>query len=160
MFLFSRKTVDLCRQLESAGCSYLTIHARTKNERHEPVHLDKLALVADCIKQMPVVANGDLFSLNDCENVCKQAKVKGVMVARGLLENPALFAGYETTPLECIKDWVRIGMEYGTPFIYFHQVLSQMLQHVLIKSERRYFNTLISTSAVIDFLNENVFVFK
>lgn len=148
----------MCRQLEAAGCSYLTIHARTKYEKHEPIHLDQLILTADCVKQMPVVANGDLFSLDDCKKIRQQANVKGVMCARGLLENPALFAGYTTTPVECVKDWVNIAIKYGTPFQYFHSVLSQMLQNILIKSERRYFNTLISTSAVLDFLNEHIFL--
>lgn len=106
---------------------------------------------------MPIVANGDLFSMNDCYKMCEQTKVRGVMCARGLLENPAMFANYDTTPLKCIKDWIEISLEYGTPFAYFHSVLSQMLQHVLAKNERRYFNTLISTNAVLDYLNKNVF---
>jgi tRNA-dihydrouridine synthase 4 len=157
-FLSCSQTIDLCRQLEAAGCSYLTIHARTKYERHEPIHLDELKLAADCVKQMPVVANGDLFSLEDCKRMVSETKVRGVMCARGLLENPALFAGHQVTPLECIRQWVDICMEYGTPFAYFHAMLSQMMQHVLIKSERRHFNSLISTSSVLDFLNENIFV--
>jgi len=31
----------------------------------------------------------------------------GVMAARGLLANPAMFTGAECTTLECLKDWVR-----------------------------------------------------
>ena len=148
----------MCRQLEAAGCSYLTVHARYKTERHDPIHVDLLKLVAECAHTMPIVSNGDLFSLQDCENIRAQTKVRGVMCARGLLENPAMFSGYATTPVQCIKDWLNICIEYGTPFGYLHQVLAQMLQGVLIKSERRYFNTLISTSSVIDYLNENVFL--
>lgn len=102
------------------------------------------------------VANGDLFSLEDCYRISEKTKVRGVMCARGLLENPALFAGYSTTPIECIRDWLRISLEYSTPFAYFHSVLSHMLQSVLAKSERRFFNTLISTTAVLDYLNEHV----
>ena len=30
------------------------------------------------------------------------------MVARGLLQNPAMFAGFKHTPVQCVKDWVRI----------------------------------------------------
>jgi tRNA-dihydrouridine synthase 4 len=148
----------LCRQLESAGCSYLTIHARTKYERHEPVHLDQLKLAVESTSgRMPVVANGDLFTLRDCMNVCEQTGARGVMCARGLLENPALYDGHEMTPLECVRDWISIAFDNGTTFAYFHQVLSQMLQGVLSKSERRYFNTLISTSSTIDYLNEILF---
>ncbi len=114
--------------------------------------------MAENATTMPIVANGDLFSLQDCKNICAQAKVKGVMCARGLLENPALFSGVDTTPIQCIRDWVKISISYGTSFDYFHKVLCQMLQGVFAKSERRYFNTLISSSSVIDYLNENVFL--
>jgi len=32
----------------------------------------------------------------------------GVMAARGMLSNPAMYAGYDQTPLHCVQDWVRI----------------------------------------------------
>ena len=32
--------------------------------------------------------------------------VTGVMAARGLLANPAMFTGAESTTLECLQDWV------------------------------------------------------
>lgn len=150
----------MCRQIEAAGCSYLTVHARTKDERHEPVHEDHLITIAESIRQIPVVANGDLFTLADCERICSKANIKGVMCARGLLENPALFAGYDVPPMECFDRWVKICLEYGTSFEYFHKVLSKMFHNVLPKSERRFFNTLISTTSVLDYLAENVFVEK
>lgn len=28
------------------------------------------------------------------------------MAARGMLNNPAMFAGYDSTPLQCVTDWV------------------------------------------------------
>lgn len=28
------------------------------------------------------------------------------MAARGILSNPAMFAGYDHTPAECVADWV------------------------------------------------------
>ena len=96
--------------------------------------------------------------MDDCKRIYDETNVKGVMCARGLLENPALFANYNTTPIQCIKDWVNISIEYGTHFSYFHQVLTQMLQHVLPKNERRFFNSLMSTSSVLDFLNDYVFL--
>jgi tRNA-dihydrouridine synthase 4 len=142
--------------MESAGCSYLTVHARTKHERHEPIHLDELKLASEVATTMPIVANGDLFSLQDCQNICAQTNCKGVMVARGLLANPAMFAGYDLTPVECIRDWIEICVRTGTAFDYFHKVLGQMLPKVMNKSDMRYFNTLISTTSAIDFLNETV----
>ena len=55
---------------------------------------------------VPVVANGDIFSLSDVEKVCQVTGVDGVMSARGMLENPAMYAGFECTPLQCVQDWV------------------------------------------------------
>ena len=30
------------------------------------------------------------------------------MAARGILANPAMYAGYDTLPLQCLQDWVNI----------------------------------------------------
>ena len=44
-----------------------------------------------------MVANGDVKTLEDAKNVHVNTGVDGVMVARGILENPALFAGYQVS---------------------------------------------------------------
>ena len=31
----------------------------------------------------------------------------GVMAAQGMLNNPAMYAGYDITPRQCVEDWVR-----------------------------------------------------
>lgn len=41
-----------------------------------------------------------------CCRVHEVTSVNGVMSARGLLSNPALYAGYQYTPLDCVKHWV------------------------------------------------------
>lgn len=82
----------------------------------------------------------------------------GVMAARGILENPAMYAGYESTPLECVKDFVNIAVSTGTPFSCFHHHLIYMLEKSLSRSERRYFNVLGSTSGVISYLNEKYMI--
>ena len=35
----------------------------------------------------------------------------GVMAARGILNNPAMYAGYDSTPLQCVVDWVWLLLE-------------------------------------------------
>jgi tRNA-dihydrouridine synthase len=40
-----------------------------------------------------VIANGDITSLAVANDVIDRTHVKGVMSARGILNNPALFAG-------------------------------------------------------------------
>ena len=57
--------------------------------------------------------------------------VDGVMAARGILENPAMYAGAKTTPPSCISDWINIAMDIGTPFTTFHHHLIYMLEKSL-----------------------------
>lgn len=45
---------------------------------------------------VPVLANGSIYSLSDVKAVREATGVDGVMAARGLLENPAMYAGYES----------------------------------------------------------------
>ncbi|KAL7976270.1 hypothetical protein Chor_002489 [Crotalus horridus] len=130
-----KRSVDLCQKAESAGVSWITVHGRNVEERHQPVCYDAIKTIKDSVS-IPVVANG-------------------VMVARGLLANPALFAGYEDTPLQCVQDWVDIALEQGTPFTCFHHHLMYMLERVTSKQEKKIFNVLSSTSAVLDYLRDN-----
>ena len=60
------------------------------------------------------------------------------MSARGMLENPAMFAGYTTTPACCISDWIHIAMDIGTPFTSFHHHLIYMLEKSLSRYRKLY----------------------
>ncbi|XP_062860759.1 tRNA-dihydrouridine(20a/20b) synthase [NAD(P)+]-like [Trichomycterus rosablanca] len=147
-----KKTVDLCQKAEAAGVSWITVHGRTADERHQPVHYDAIKTIKDSLC-IPVIANGDIKTLRDVESIHELTGVDGVMSARGLLANPALFAGYEYTPLQCVWDWVDISLKHGTPFTCFHHHLIYMLERITSQPERKVFNGLSSTSAVIDYLH-------
>ncbi len=55
--------------------SFLTIHARTPEMRNEPIDLDNLKLLRDCI-QLPLIANGDVKSLENAEFYSKNPDVR------------------------------------------------------------------------------------
>ncbi|KAI3354335.1 hypothetical protein L3Q82_018860 [Scortum barcoo] len=133
-----RRTVDLCQKAEAAGVSWITVHGRTSEERHQPVHYDAIKTIKDSVS-IPVIANGDIKYLRDVKSTYQLTGVDGVMAARGLLANPAMFSGYEDTPLECIWDWVDISVEQGTPFTCFHHHLIYMLERVSSQPERKLF---------------------
>jgi tRNA-dihydrouridine synthase 4 len=102
--------------------------------------------------RIPVLANGDICSLSDAASVRAATGVDGVMVARGMLENPAMFAGHSDTPAECVSRWLRISSETGTAFTCFHHHLIYMCEKLFPRAERKVFNTLGSTAAVLEFL--------
>ena len=101
---------------------------------------------------VPVVANGDIRCEDDVLRVHTETGVDGVMSARGILDNPALYAGYSHTPIECVRDWISLSLGTGVTFTQFHSHLIHMLDKVTAKTEKRVFNTLSSTPAVLDYL--------
>ena len=50
---------------------------------------------------------------------------------------------------------VQLATDYGTPFQQFHNHLIYMLENVLPKSERRIFNSLVSSTAALQFLEDH-----
>ncbi|XP_033182210.1 B-cell receptor-associated protein 29 isoform X2 [Anabas testudineus] len=71
-----KRTVDLCQKAESAGVSWITVHGRTTEERHQPVHYDAIKTIKDSVS-VPVIANGDIKYLRDVESTHQLTGVDG-----------------------------------------------------------------------------------
>lgn len=82
-----RNTEQLISNALQAGISHLTIHGRTRHQPStDPVNLPGIKFAVECVKgQVPCVANGDVWELEDARRMRLQAGVQGVMAARGLL---------------------------------------------------------------------------
>eukprot|EP00092_Neocalanus_flemingeri_P032204 GFUD01035002.1.p1 GENE.GFUD01035002.1~~GFUD01035002.1.p1 ORF type:complete len:302 (+),score=58.57 GFUD01035002.1:83-988(+) len=145
------RTVDLCRQIEAAGASFITVHGRTKDQKGEPVNIEAIKIIKESVN-IPVVANGDIKTLKHVNDTVAATGVDGVMAARGMLENPAMYAGFDTTPDKCVADWIRISLGTGTPFLCFHHHLIYMCEKRTSRADRRIFNSLSSTAAVLDYI--------
>lgn len=151
---WSRTTYEFVKRAESVGVDFLTVHGRTRLQKStEPVNFEGIKLVKESINA-PVIANGSIFSLKDADEMYEKTGVDGVMSARGLLQNPALFAGYETTPWECIEDYVKLAIGYGTNSFIFHHHLMFMFEDIMSNAERKTFNTLSSIPAILDHLED------
>lgn len=147
-----RKTIEFCQRLEKAGLSFITVHARTPQMRNEPINLEGLKIVRDAVK-VPLIANGDVKSIKDAEYLYENVKCEGVMSANGILTNPALYSGYSETPLSCVQDWLDITSNIPTNFLCLHHHLVFMLEKILPKKDRCYFNNLQSRESVIEFID-------
>jgi tRNA-dihydrouridine synthase C len=82
--------LEVAHAVESAGANQLTVHARTKLEGYKPpAHWDWIGKITEQIN-IPVIANGEIWSLNDY-NKCKTlSNCTDVMVGRGALAIPNL----------------------------------------------------------------------
>lgn len=80
--------------------------------------------------------------------------VLGVMAARGLLENPALYAGFEYTPWGCVERYVNYALSYGSNSHIFQHHLAEMTGQTFTKKEFRQLNELKSIVEIVDWLDE------
>lgn len=78
----------------------------------------------------------------------------GIMAARGILLNPALFKGYKVTPKECMDDWIDIAMGYGVTTHFLHQHLMFMLFRQHTRVEKKEFNTIKTIPGIFDWLEK------
>ncbi|KAI9050859.1 hypothetical protein LZ554_004978 [Drepanopeziza brunnea f. sp. 'monogermtubi'] len=84
-------TLAFVRAVEDAGVDFITVHGRTRSTpSSKPVNLEAIRAVKAAAR-VPVLANGDVFTLGDVRRVVAETGVDGVMSARGLLEEPGLF---------------------------------------------------------------------
>lgn len=149
------RTVELARRIESLGAAWLTVHGRTKNQKpSDKPNFDMIRLVKESVN-IPVIANGDVFTLKEAEEIQRKTKADGIMSARGLLENPGLFAGLERTTWSVLESYIRHAVAYGTTVAILHHHVSQMTSSGLIsKAQHKLLNGMTNTSipAIIDFL--------
>ncbi len=81
---------DNVRGIAAAGPTELAVHARTRRDAYRPpAHWEQLARIREWI-QVPVIANGEIWSIEDAQR-CRQASgCDDLMLGRGILSRPDL----------------------------------------------------------------------
>ncbi|KAK8901523.1 hypothetical protein QC760_009961 [Botrytis cinerea] len=121
-----RETIDFINTVQDAGVDFITIHGRMRSTpSSHPVNLEAIKLLTTHTT-VPTLSNGDIFTLSDAFHHTSHTGVSGVMSARGLLENPALFAGYASTPWECVDVFMNQVLKQPIPFKLVVHHLSEM----------------------------------
>ena len=83
--------LDIAQAVAAGGAHRLTIHARTKLEGYQPpAHWEYIAQMAQAIPQVPVVANGDIWSVEDYWEMVRVTGIHDVALGRGLIARPDL----------------------------------------------------------------------
>ncbi len=83
--------VENAKALEEAGVSMVAIHGRTR-EMFYSGNAD-YDIIAKAVEEVniPIIANGDVFSYDDYDRIKRHTKAMGVMVGRGAMGNPFIF---------------------------------------------------------------------
>ncbi|HBL10234.1 MAG TPA: tRNA dihydrouridine synthase DusB [Cyanobacteria bacterium UBA11162] len=118
--------LDFAKRMEDAGAEMLTLHARTREQGYNgSAQWEWIGRVKQ-ILSIPVIANGDIFSVEAAVKCLEQTGADGVMCSRGTLGYPFLVGEIDhflktgqalTTPtpverLECAKEHLQALWDY------------------------------------------------
>jgi nifR3 family TIM-barrel protein len=82
--------VDFAQRMEDAGASMITVHGRTREQGYTgSARWEFIAQVKEKLT-IPVIANGDIFSVEDAIRCLEITQADGVMCSRGTLGYPFL----------------------------------------------------------------------
>jgi tRNA-dihydrouridine synthase C len=82
--------IENAQAIEEAGVSQLCIHARTKTEGYKPpAHWHYIARIKEHVN-LPILANGEIWSLDDYKLAKQESNCEHIMLGRGAVANPQL----------------------------------------------------------------------
>ncbi|KAF4553741.1 Dihydrouridine synthase-like protein 3 [Elsinoe fawcettii] len=132
------ETIRFINIVRPSGIDWITVHARTKSQRSStPPDLKALKILKASFPDLPMIANGDVYSLQDAKDIVATTGVEGAMAARGILENPCLFAGHIKTPPEAVGELLAQVARSGLRFELVLYHVNEMLLKTLSKKERK-----------------------
>jgi tRNA-dihydrouridine synthase B len=109
---------DLARRMEDAGAAALAVHGRTAAQSYSGhADWDLISRVARAVS-IPVFGNGDCVEARELLERRRQAGVAGVLVGRGVLRNPWIFAQADAlalgrpVPVVTMEDRGRFLLQY------------------------------------------------
>jgi len=85
------RRAEACAQaIEAGGASELVVHARTKADGYRPpAYWHRVADVRQAVR-LPVVANGEVWSVADARRCLAESGAHSLMVGRGAVTDPGL----------------------------------------------------------------------
>ena len=111
------RMLDNALAIEAAGASELTVHARTKAHGYRPpAYWDRIAAIRSAVR-IPVVANGEVWTVADAQRCLAESGCDALMLGRGIVADPGLalaIRGAAAPDWEALRPlvrhyWHRIG---------------------------------------------------
>ncbi len=114
-------TLDCARAIEAGGACEITVHARTRTDGYRPpARWEWIAHIRETVK-LPVVANGEVWTPEDSEEILRVSGCTDVMIGRGVIIRPDLMRRIKTA--EAAMSWPEL-----LPWVidYYDQLCARM----------------------------------
>ena len=125
----NKNFVEIGKICEDNGVDYVILHGRTRDQHYSGnANWNDIRKLKEALT-IPVIANGDVFSVKDFVNIINTTNADGVMLARGAMGNPFLF--------KYIKDYLETGSYTKvTPSEIVDQIKEQYALSLEFKDEK------------------------
>jgi tRNA-dihydrouridine synthase C len=100
--------VECAQALEAGGIDALIVHGRTKEDGYRPpARWAEIARVAAAVK-VPVIANGEIWTVDDWRRIREESGCRDVMLGRGALADPFLPRRIRGEEIPAAAAWVAL----------------------------------------------------
>ena len=131
-------TEEFAKRMAGAGASLLTVHGRTKDKVYAgEVNTAEIAKAVRAV-EIPVIANGGVFSRADGERLMQETGAAGIMIARAALCDPQIFTEFSGLPKESKRVMFERQMEETRALFdeRFTTVFMRKMAAFYVKGER------------------------
>ena len=131
--------VELAQIAEQNGAKAIAVHGRTRNQFYSgKADWDIIRKVKAAVS-IPVIGNGDIFSVEDAVKMLAETKCDGMMIARGAQGNPWIFrriAHYQETGM--ILHEPSVSDRIDTALRHMEMIIEEKGEYIGIREMRKH----------------------